>query len=73
MLPQTVPEGQQYLTGEGIHVDEIKQASPASLGVAGTPTMLLVDGRGVVTRMWVGKLDTEKENEVISAVRNQHS
>ena len=51
------------MSGEGVHVDQIQQVPPASIGVRGTPTMLLVDSKGVVTRVWTGKVqDAEQEN-----------
>lgn len=36
--------------------------------VPGTPTLLLVDSQGRVTRSWVGKLTTGQESEVITEV-----
>ena len=38
------------------------------LGVTGTPTLLLVNRQGVVTKQWVGALQPDRETEVTSAV-----
>jgi len=46
VLPQPVAEAQEYLKGEGVHVDQVEQASMAGVGIRGTPTMLLVNGAG---------------------------
>ena len=69
VLPQPVPESEQYLSGEGVHVDQVKQATMSGLGVRGTPTMLLVNGAGVVTKIWVGKIQPEQEQQVLTALR----
>jgi hypothetical protein len=69
VLPQPVDEAQKYLDGEGVHVDEVRQASPQSIGVVGTPTLLLVDGRGKVSNVWRGKLQPDDEEKVMAALR----
>ncbi|HWB83556.1 MAG TPA: hypothetical protein VG675_05425 [Bryobacteraceae bacterium] len=43
VLPETVDEATQYLKGEGVRVDEVRQASLPSIGITGTPTILFVD------------------------------
>lgn len=65
VVPQNVDAGQQYLQKLGVHVDEVKQLTLESIRVQGTPTLLLVDGNGVVTNEWVGKLPAQREAEVI--------
>jgi len=35
----------------------------------GTPTILLVDWSGVVTEEWLGKLASEKQDEVLSRLQ----
>jgi thioredoxin-related protein len=66
VLPQTVAEGQTYLNGLGVGITEIKQLTPGTIRVRGTPTLLLVNSAGVVTEEWLGKLPPDEENEVIS-------
>jgi hypothetical protein len=73
VLPQPVSEGEEYLSGEGVHVDEVKQAPLPSIGVLGTPTLLLVNNVGAVTKVWVGELQANQEAEVISALQNQNT
>lgn len=68
VLPQTPTEAQAYLGGEGVSVDEIKQSDLPTLEVSGTPTLLLVDHAGAVKRVWVGKLPSNKEDEVMSTL-----
>jgi len=48
-----------------VQVDEIKHADFQSLQVGGTPTLLLVDSKGIVQKVWLGKLSEAKEKEVL--------
>jgi hypothetical protein len=69
-LPQDVGEASQYLSDLGVAVNEIRQVPPASLGVRGTPTLLLVDNTGIITDFWVGKLSPDKEAEVLRRLKS---
>jgi len=66
VLPQSPAEAESYLKNEGVVVDEVRQAQLHDIEVGGTPTLLLVDGSGVVRNVWVGKLASDGEQEVIS-------
>jgi hypothetical protein len=66
VLPQPVDAGRKYLSDLGIAVDDVKQLPPNSIGVHGTPTLLLVNKDGVVTNAWRGKLPADKERDVIA-------
>jgi hypothetical protein len=70
VLPQAVDESRKYLEGEGVQVDDVKQAPVASIGVTGTPTMLLVNASGVVTNIWVGKLEPGQQGQVLDVLMN---
>lgn len=69
VLPQAVDEGRKYLEGEGVQVDDVKQAQLNSIGVNGTPTLLLVDGKGTVAQVWEGRLQPDQEGGVLAALR----
>lgn len=71
VLPQAVTEAQQYLGSAGVHVDDVKQVPMNTLGVRGTPTLLLVNDVGVVTDLWVGKLQPDQETQVLTAVEKK--
>jgi hypothetical protein len=71
VLPQSVAEGQQYLSSGGVHVDDVRQVALTSLGVTGTPTLMLVNDAGVVTDMWVGKLQPDQETKVLAALEKK--
>lgn len=69
VLPQTTGESQQYLKSLNVLITEIRQISPSSLGVRATPTLILVNSTGNVTKSWVGQLSPDQEEEVLSALR----
>lgn len=68
VLPESSAEAQTYLTREHVRVDQLKQMSLDKLGVIGTPTMLLLDKRGIVTKSWVGKLSQEEQGQALKAI-----
>lgn len=69
VLPQPVTDGHVYLSGLGVSIDEVRQASPEAMGVRGTPTLALVNNAGVVTDAWLGKLTPDTEAEVLSRLQ----
>jgi hypothetical protein len=58
----------EYLTKIGVRVDDLKSASLSEIAVTGTPTVLLVDSKGIVRNVWVGKLSQARQSEVFSAI-----
>lgn len=68
VMPQGEKEATTFLTNMGVSVDTLVSASPASLGVRGTPTVLLVDDGGTVTGAWPGKLPPERETELLACL-----
>jgi hypothetical protein len=73
VLPQPITEAQKYLTSEDVHVDDVRQAALGSIGVGGTPTWIIVDNHGIVTDIWVGKLDPTGESQVLNAINGSYS
>jgi hypothetical protein len=57
-----------HLAEEHLTVDKVLRARLDSIGVAGTPTVLIVDPQGVVRRSFRGKLDASRERELLSIV-----
>ena len=68
VLPQTIEEGQNYLNSLKVPIDDIRQASLRSIGVQGTPAVLLVDSNGKVKASWLGKLPPNKESEALNSL-----
>ena len=69
VFPQPVTEGEKYLKNLGVRSDQVKQEPPESLGISGTPTLILVNDSGMITDSWIGKLSTEKQAEVLSRLK----
>ena len=46
LLPQPLQESRTYLDKLGIKVDDVAQSPLNSVGVSGTPTLLLIDNQG---------------------------
>jgi thioredoxin-related protein len=68
-LPNTVDESKHYLSYLGVSINEVRQAPLSSIGVEGTPTLILVDGAGKVEASWVGRLPPNKEAEVLDRLQ----
>ena len=69
VFPQEESAGKKYLTDLGVNVDDVKQATLDSIGVRGTPTLLIVDNTGKVKHSWVGLLNDERETQVFSRLK----
>lgn len=69
VFPQTVDESKEYLRKLGLAVDDIQQTQFDSIGVKGTPTLIMADDAGTVTESWRGKLPREKESELLARLK----
>jgi hypothetical protein len=65
VFPNSANEVRDYVSRTGLVVDTIAATDLDRLNVAGTPTIILVDGLGKVVDFWVGKLTTDSEDEVL--------
>jgi hypothetical protein len=71
VLPTEIAASSRYFEGLRVPISEIRQSALSRINVRGTPTLLLVNDKGVVTHSWVGQLSAEKETEVIEAMRRR--
>ena len=55
--------GKQYLSSLDVPISEVRRAELGELGVRGTPTLILVNGKGEVMESWAGKLLAEKKRK----------
>ena len=55
---------QQILRSSDVSLDALTQVDFRSLGIPGTPVMILVDERGKALEVWNGRLTREDEDEV---------
>lgn len=66
VLPQPLAEAQDYVRQSIAPSVQVVSAQLDSIGVQGTPTLLLIDGSGKVQQAWVGKLDSKGQQQVES-------
>ena len=60
-------EAQKFATA-GATPDGLVKLDFAAVKVPGTPTLMLVDNRGKVLGVWVGKLEERRQKEVLAAL-----
>jgi|SRR5579859_3573852 len=68
VFPNDPEAVQQLMKDEGLAVRSISAIPLEKLGVAGTPTLILVDSQGRVERTWFGLLTPREELEVMGVV-----
>jgi hypothetical protein len=68
VFPEDAEKGRSFLSQQGLQVDEVVQTPFYKIGVKGTPTLLLVDAAGMLTRGWLGKLSSSGEREILQAL-----
>jgi thioredoxin-related protein len=61
-------EESQKFASAGTSPDGMVHMDFSAIKVPGTPTLLLVDNQGKVLDVWVGKLDEDREKEVLAAL-----
>lgn len=71
VFPQSTDEARAHWTGQNLPFGgvEFAQAPTGRLPISGTPTLILVDRKGVVLRAWAGKQLASGEAEIIHAVQ----
>lgn len=69
VLPQTPDEGRRYLRSLDVPIGDVRQATFRAVGVAGTPTIILADNKGIAEKVWIGELPPRKEAEVLQALQ----
>jgi hypothetical protein len=68
VFPQSVENSRTYLNKLGVSVSDVVQSSLSSIGVSGTPTLLMVDNSGSVSARWVGKLSDGEAARMIHQI-----
>jgi hypothetical protein len=66
-VPKAGP-GRKYVTRSGLTGGAVVEWKSISVRPHGTPTVILVDGKGIVQRVWLGALDARQQSEVLRAV-----
>lgn len=66
VFPHSVEIGRAFLQEHSLAIDHVMQADLMSARIRGTPNIYLVDERGAIKNVWIGKLSPEKEADVLS-------
>jgi hypothetical protein len=69
VLPQPLVESRGYLEKLGVPVTEVVESPLAVLDVPGTPTLIVLDRQGRIKKAWAGKLDPEREKQVLASLQ----
>jgi hypothetical protein len=70
LLPFCLRLGQKAdLDGLGVNVQNILQSPLDSVKAKATPTLLIVDKTGTINKAWVGKLESQREKQVIASLQ----
>ncbi len=70
VFPTDAEKGRAHLKELGLSDIEVKQSPLANMQVSGTPTLILTDEKGEVTNYWLGKLQPDKELDVINKINS---
>ncbi|MBZ5494002.1 MAG: redoxin domain-containing protein [Acidobacteriia bacterium] len=65
VFPQSPLEATSYLAAKAVKVDLVQQSPLPDIQVSGTPTVLLVNENGEVKAVWIGKLQAEREKDLL--------
>lgn len=67
-------EGAAFLSRNGIEPERLEDIQPVTLvkdSLRATPTVLVLNRSGIVTRVWVGALDKKREQELASTIQKE--
>jgi len=67
VTPEDPTALRQKLRNENVMLDGVYRVN-TGMGLRGTPTILIVNGSGIVTKIFEGRLDASHEKEVAAAV-----
>lgn len=66
IFPHSVEEGQTFLSSLGVEVDDIRTVDLSIVGASATPTLILVNDKGIIVDSRVGMLSPETEAEILA-------
>jgi len=69
VFPQEAARGEGYLKEMGVSVHQVIQSNPSTLGVRGTPGLILANREGSVTHAWIGRVSLERESEIVAQLK----
>ncbi|HEU4625615.1 MAG TPA: rhodanese-like domain-containing protein [Steroidobacteraceae bacterium] len=78
LFPEPEDAATDFLAIHGVRMDVLRRVKLSTIGITGTPTLILTDERGRVLQSWIGRLSPEQEEDVLRvlsphAAHSQHS
>lgn len=72
LFPQAPTEGQafmrRYLGQDADRLEDVRHVNFDSLGITGTPTLIIMNSGGRIESSWTGQLSPKQENDVFRAL-----
>lgn len=68
LLPQAQADAVKYINQLGLDIPIIQQVEFRNIHVGGTPTLFVIDDKGVVEKVWQGQLQEDEQKKVLSAI-----
>jgi len=68
LAQESLPESKSYLQQLQVPINDVKQVSFMPIHISGTPTLVLLNDRSEVAKVWKGKLSPSVEDEVLRVV-----
>jgi hypothetical protein len=68
IFPDSAEAVEDVVHSQGLQVQALSGVSLERLKIDATPTLLLVDSKGMVLKAWIGVLSPRQELEVIKAM-----
>jgi len=70
IFPNNPDEVKKYVNDNHLSLDSIADADFRSLGIRGTPSLILIDSKGIVNDFWIGKLQRSEEDQLIHSLNS---
>ncbi len=68
VTPHEPGAARKYLDSISLPIEDVRRANLGALNVSGTPTLILLDRKGVVRSVWEGKIPAARESEVLRRI-----
>lgn len=73
VFPNQDKDAQQYVGEKGFKIDSVVTGDFHALKIRSTPTLILVDNSGKILDFWIGRLNNDKEQEVLNTLASLKS
>jgi hypothetical protein len=70
VFPNPLDKVREFLDQFHLNIPAVSSMPLQRLAVSGTPTLILVDSKGTVVRVWIGELDAEEQRGLFAQLRS---